>query len=191
MTAPNVDLARASLRVWAVEVDVAGTTYRIPPRPAADWFTAVLSDEPSPIVPGMLEAADQEEVIDALLEGRLKLDELERVNRDALATASGWKWWEAERLIVSAAVEWRVVGGLLQGAGLDLNAVSVGAALAAMYAMAVTHMKKEDRFAFDAQLSAPPAGSVRAEDYDEGQFAEAFADLLRQHQQPLPGSSKE
>lgn len=189
MTQPSVDLALASLRVWAVEVELAGTVYRIPPRPAAEWMAAVLSGEPCPVVPGMLEPADQEDVIDALLEGRVKLADVEAANRDALSAASGWKWYEAERLIVSAGVEWRVVGGLLQGAGLDLSTCSLGAALSAMYAMAVTHMKKEDRFSFDAQLTAPPPGA-RATEYVESDYADAFAELLRAHQQPLPGGGK-
>lgn len=191
MTAPSFDLALASLRVWAVEVELGEEVYRIPPRPAAEWFAAVLSGEAAPIVPGMLEPADQEAVIDALLEGRLTAAQLAEANHDALATAAGWKWWEAERLIVSAAAEWRVVGGLLQAAGLDLSTVSLGAVLSSIYAMSVTHMKKEERFSFDAQLSMPPAGSAkRAAEYHEEQFADAFADLLRQHQQPLPGGRK-
>ncbi len=191
MTSPSISLALASLRVWAIEVDLGGQTYRIPPLPAAEWFAAVLSGDSGPIVPGLLDAAGQEEVIDALLEGRLTKAQVDTANHEALAAASGWKWWEAERLIVSAAVEWRIVGGLLQGAGLDLGVISLGAALASMYAMAVTHMKDQDRFAFDAKLSAPPPGAVRAADYDEKAFAGAFAELLRrQQQQPLPGASK-
>lgn len=178
----NVDLALASLRVWAVEVDLGGHSYRVPPLPASEWFAAVLSDEAVPIVPGMLEPAEQEEIIDRLLAGELSREDLDQANRDALAAASGWKWWEAERLIVSAAVEWRIIGGLLQGAGLDVSTASLGAVLSSMYAMAVTNMKKEDRFTFDAQLSAPPPQAIRRDDFDQSVYAEAFADLLRQHQ---------
>jgi len=178
---PEVSLALASLRVWAIEVDLGDRTYRIPPLPASEWFAAVLSGEHAPIVPGLLEPADQEDVIDRLLAGDVTQRVLEEANHDALAAASGWKWWEAERLIASAAVGWKVIGGLLQGAGLDLSTAPLGAVLSSMYAMAVTHMKPEDRFSFDAQLSAPPLGRAR-EMFDEAAYADNFAELLRAHQ---------
>lgn len=187
----SVDLALASLRIWAVEVDLAGETYTVPALSAAEWFMAVLSGESAPVVPGMLDAEEQEQVIDRLLSGEVTAEQLDTANHEALAAASGWKWWEAERLIVSAAVEWRIIGGLLQGQGLDLNKVSVGAVLSAMYAMAVGNMKKEDRFTFDAQLSAPPASAIRKDDFDQSVYADAFADLLRAHQsKTLPQPDK-
>ncbi len=191
MTAPDFDAAIAALRVWAIEVDVGDRTYRIPPLPASRWWEAVLSKELGPIVPGMLEPEDEEEVVDALFGGVVSVQQLTTANREALAAASGWKWWVAERLIVSAAAEWRVIGGLLQGAGIDLERVSIGAALSAMYAMAVTNMKKEDRFQFDSQLNAPPIGYADAREwYDESAYADVFADLLAAHRQALPAGGK-
>lgn len=186
----NVDLALASLRVWAVEVDLAGATYRIPPLPAAEWFAAVLSSEQGPLVPGLLVPEDQETVIDLLMEGAITKRQLDQANHEALAAASGWKWWEAERLIASAAVGWKVIGGLLQGAGLDMTRASLGAVLSSMYAMAVSNMKKEDRFTFDSQISAPPLGAAR-EWFDESAYADNFAELLKAHQsKTLPGAGK-
>lgn len=181
MTHPEVSLALASLRVWAVEVDLAGRSYRIPPLPASEWFAAVLSGDHAPVVPGLLDAAEQEEIIDLLLDGTIDHRALEDANHDALAAASGWKWWEAERLIVSAAVGWKVIGGLLQGAGLDLSTAPLGAVLSSMYAMAVTHMKPEERFTFDAQISQPPLGRAR-EHFDQDAYADNFAELLKAHQ---------
>lgn len=174
--------ALASLRIWAIEVDVGGYTYRIPPQPASEWMSAILSDEVWPIVPAMLEPEDEELLLDRVLAGEVTMTDVTRANRDAVAAASGWNWWEAERLVVSAAAEWRVVGGLLHGAGVVVDQVSLGALLSAIYAMAVTNMTKEDRFKFDAQLSAPPVGY--AHENSEEWFAQtgaeqSFADLLR------------
>jgi hypothetical protein len=186
----DFDVALASLRLWAVEVDLGGRTYRIPPLPASEWFAAVLSGEGGPIVPGLLGVEDQEDIIDAMLAGEVSLAQLETANHDALAAASGWKWWEAERLIASAAAQWKVIGGLLQGAGLDMSTAPLGAVLSSMYAMAVTHMKREDKFAFDAQISAPPPGRAR-EWFDESAYADNFAQLLRAHQsKTLPAPDK-
>lgn len=191
MTTPDFDAALAALRVWAIEVDLGGEVYRIPPLPAAVWFTAVLSGEAVPIVPTLLEPADQEAVLDRMLRREITRADVDRANREALGAAAGWKWWVAERLIVSAAAEWRIIGGLLQGAGLDLQRMSLGAVLSAMYAMAVTNMKREDRFAFDAQLNAPPVGYSDAREwYDESKYADAFADLLAAHRQTLPKVDK-
>lgn len=191
MTAPDFDAALAALRVWAIEVDLGGRVYRIPPHPAAVYFAAVLSGEAGPLVPGLLDLADQEEVVDRLLRREVSRRDIDRANRDALAAASGWKWWIAERLVVSAAAEWRVIGGLLQGAGVDLERMSLGAVLSSLYAMAVTNMKREDRFAFDAQLNAPPVGYADAKEwYDESKYADAFADLLAAHRQTLPAVDK-
>lgn len=186
----SVDLALASLRVWAVEVDLGGRTYRVPPLPASEWFAAVLSNEGAPVIPGLLEPEDQEYVIDALLEGTLTKDQLETANREALAAASGWKWWEAERLIVSAGVQWKIIGGLLQAGGIDMTTTSLGGVLSAMYAMAVTHMKPDDRFAFDSQISAPPRGA-KSSDFDQSAYAENFAELLKAYQsKTLPVADK-
>lgn len=176
------DLAVASLRIWAVEVDVEGRTFRIPPQPAAEWFLAVLSGDAWPIVPGMLGPGDEEDFLDHVLTQGVSEAAVTRANRDALATAAGWPWWQAERIVVSAASEWKVVGGILQGAGVDVERLSLGAVLSSIYAMCVTHMTKEDRFKFDAQLTAPPIGYVA--DNPEEWFAstgaaESFADLLR------------
>lgn len=174
----SVDAAVAALRIWAIEVDLAGETFTVPAKPAADWFLAVCSEDAFPIVPGMLaDPMEGDRVADLLLFGELTTTELREVNREALEAASGWRWYEAERLIVSAASQWRLIGGILGTHGVDLGSQSLGSVLATIYTLAVQAMSKEDRFAFDAQLTAIPPGQ-RVEDYDESQFAEAFADLI-------------
>lgn len=188
----STELALASLRVWAIEVDLGGKTYRVPPLPAADWFLAVLSGETGPVVPGMLDPTDEEEIIERLVAGELTAKDITTANRDALAAASGWKWWEAERLMVSAAHGWKMIGGLLAGAGVDLSRDGLGKVLGTMYALAVTHMKPEDRFAFDSQIQAPPIGYADTKEwFDESAYADVFADMLREHQRVshLPGTA--
>lgn|GEM_PF-2171894 len=181
------DAARAALTVWAVEVDLGGRTYTIPPLPAGRWFLAILDDEqPMPIVPGLLGPDDEEAILEGLLDGLFTVEELIRVHREALAAASGWKWWEADRLIRSAAAEWRHVGGELTVHGVDLDAAPLGAALNAIYALAVRNMTKEQRFTFDGQLSTPPAGVSGAEWFDEDFYAQAFEEMLAEEGKPLP-----
>jgi len=180
------DAAQAALSIWAIEVDLAGCTYTIPPLPATRWFLAVLDDEePLPIVPGLLGPDDEEEILEALLGGRVGVDDLVRASRDVLATASGWNWWEADRLIRGAAAQWRHVGGELTVHGVDPGTASLGAVLGAIYALAVRNMTKEQRFTFDSQLSSPPVGVPLAEWLDEDQWASSFEAAMAEGK-PLP-----
>lgn len=167
----------ASLRQVDVEVDLGGRKWVIPAAPAADWFEAVLSNGACPIVPGMLAPRDEEDLIDLVLAGKVGNDELQHANHDALAAASGWNWWEAERLMVSIAHDWKVVGGHLLQHGIRLAAEPLGAVLAATYALATANLSKDDRFSFDARLTAPPVGYER--EWFEGRgFAGQFQALI-------------
>lgn len=169
------DLALAALRVWAVEVELAGRMWRIEPTPAAGWFSAILSGETAGVIPGMCELADEEDFLDLMVAGTIRWPDVQRANRDALAAASGWKWWEAERMIHSMAAEWRLIGGLLTSHGVNLERQSLGAVLNATYSLAVRNMSKDDKFVFDSQLSRPPLGAAPASEwFDEAEFADAF-----------------
>lgn len=180
------DYAVGALKVWAVEIDLGEHVYRIPPLPAQDWFLAVLLDDnPLPIVPGMLEPADHDQVLDALLEGELNLEDVIIANREALEAASGWRWWEADRLIRSAGAEWRDIGGALSSRGVDLAQVSLGAALNAIYSLAIRNLDEQKRFTFLARLSSPPPGEI-ARTYDESAYADAFEDAMNEAQRGAP-----
>lgn len=173
--------ALAALRCWPIHVELAGREYTIPPVPARDWFVAILGGTPLPIVPGMLPPAEAEEVADLIVTGRLDLPELVTASREALELASGWRWWEADRLIRSAGAEWKVVGGELARAGVSLDE-PLGAVLSAMYALAITGLDATKRQQLDFQISRPPAGL--AEEEREALAEQMFMDLLTETGQP-------
>jgi len=77
-------------------------------------------------------------------------------SRDALELASGWRWWEADRLIRSAGAQWKVVGGELALAGVDLDAQPLGAVLNTLYVLAARSLNEQQRQQLDFQISAPP-----------------------------------
>jgi hypothetical protein len=169
----------ASLRVRPIGVACGGREWVIPALPAADWFEAVLAGGSLPIVPGMLDPGDEEEFLDLMLAGTITEAQALRANRDALGVASGWKWWEAERLIVSIAHDWKVVGGLLLQSGIDFQASPIGAVLATTYSLAVQNLSKEDRFRLDAQLTRAPVEAMAGADwFEQGGFAESFRALV-------------
>jgi hypothetical protein len=182
--------ALAALKIWGLEVELAGEVFEIPPRPAADWFLAILDeDTPLPVVPGLMNAEDDEQVNDLLLGGGVDIDLLVTRSREALTAAAGRPWWEADRLIRSSAASWQVIGGELTRVGVDLEKVSLAAALNAIYVICVRTMDEKERNKFDIDLRLPPIGveGVKTEDmYDQRAAESAFAALMGQAAPPDP-----
>jgi len=178
--------ALAALKVWGVEIELGGKTYHIPPVPAAGWFVAILRGEPMPIVPGMVLDEEQADLIEDMALGLVDLDDVVDAEREALEIASGWRWWAADRMIRSAAHEWKIVSGQLIRRGVDLSTLPLGAVLNALYAMATETLDQQKRIAFELELNRPPAGSM-SEEERERQAEEMFMEALRAHQGGQPG----
>lgn len=154
--------AAASLRLWAIDVDLAGHTLTIPPRPASAWLEAMLAADLTAIVPDMLHP-DHDDVVDRLLDdGQVGYDDLVEASKDAVAEAAGRPWWVAYGLVRGAATSWPTVGGQLVLAGVDLGRVSIAAALDAVYAVITGRMSAQQRASFDASLQRPPPSEVRS-----------------------------
>lgn len=166
----------AALKCWPITVELAGREFTIPPVPAADWFLAILGDAPLPIVPGMLPDEQEEEVADLITYGEVSLREVVTVSREALELASGWRWWEADRLIRSAGAQWKIIGGELVRAGVDLHAWPLGAVLNTLYTLAARGLDDQKRQQLDFQISSPPPGL--GEEEREALAEEMFMDLL-------------
>lgn len=182
--------ALAALRIWTLEVDLAGETLVVPPRPAADWFVAILDENTAlPLIPGMCEASAEERVADLLLDGLTDADEIITRSRELLTEVAGRPWWEADRLIRSSAASWHIIGGELTRLGVDLGKVSLAAALNAIYVICVRTMDDKERNKFDIDLRLPPIGveGVAPEDlYDQRAAQSAFAALMGQAEPPAP-----
>lgn len=172
----------AALKCWPITVELGGLEFTIPPVPAAEWFLAILGGQPLPIVPGLLTPEEQEVVSDLIVFGRVDLREVVTASREALELASGWRWWEADRLIRSAGAQWKLLGGDLTRSGVDLNVLPLGAVLNALYSMAVKGMNEQKRQALDFQISQPPA--ELAEEEREALAEQMFMDLLADAGQP-------
>lgn len=182
--------ALAALRVWAIDVELAGETFVVPPRPASDWFVAILDeDTPLPLIPGLMEGDAEERITDLLLDGAINAEDIVRRSRELLTEAAGRPWWEADRLIRSAGASWHIIGGELTRLGVDLDRVSLAAALNAIYVICVRTMDEKERNRFDIDLRVPPIGveGVTTEEmYDQRAAEEAFMALMGQAQPPTP-----
>lgn len=185
--------ALAALRIWTLEVELAGETFVVPPRPAVEWFLAILDEDvPLPLIPGLMDDDAEERVGDLLLEGELTTQEIVDRSRELLTEAAGRPWWEADRLIRSSGASWNIIGGELTRLGVDLGTVSLAAALNAIYVICVRTMDEKERNKFDVDLRLPPIGieGVKPEDlYDQRAAESAFATLMGQARPPDPVGS--
>jgi hypothetical protein len=185
--------ALAALKIWALDVDLAGETFTVPPIPAVGWFVAILDDQtPLPLIPGLMDGDAEERITDLLLDGKLDPQDITKRSRELLTSAAGRPWWEADRLIRSSAESWQVIGGELTRLGVDLGAVSLAAALNAIYVICVRTMDEKERNKFDIDLRLPPIGveGVTTEEmYDEKAASAAFMALMGGAQPPAPVGS--
>lgn len=185
--------ALAALKIWALDVDLGGDTFTVPPLPAVEWFLAILDEDAIlPLIPGLMDAAAEETITDMLLSGETTADEIVKRSRELLSAAAGRPWWEADRLIRSAGASWNIIGGELTRLGVDLAAVSLAAALNAIYVVCTRTMDEKERNKFDIDLRMPPIGveGVTTEEMYDAKVAEsAFAALMGGAQPPGPVGS--
>lgn len=158
-------------------VGVGRFTFSVSARTASEWLIAV-SDEDSitSILPGMLTEVAAERLYHQVESERLSLEEIRRGALDAIATASGFKWWEAVRLAGMAEANGGEFFGRLLLKGIDPRNLSFGAWCSAAYSLALQgHGEDKERLKFTARFSAPPAG----EEYDEGDSFESMVKTAR------------
>jgi hypothetical protein len=185
--------ALAALKIWGHDVDLGGETFEVPALPAVAWFVAILSeDTPLPLIPGLMGDTAEERITEMLLSGEVEPQEIITRTRELLTAAAGRPWWEADRLIRSSAESWQIIGGELTRLGVDLNRVSLAAALNAIYVVCVRTMDEKERNKFDIDLRLPPIGveGVTTEEmYDEKAASVAFMALMGGAQPPAPVGS--
>lgn len=185
--------ALAALKIWALEVDLAGHVFVVPALPAVAWFLAILDEDvPLPLIPGLMDADAEEQIADLLLDGEVTAEDIAIRSRELLTAAAGRPWWEADRLIRSSGASWHIIGGELTRLGVDLASVSLAAALNAIYVVCVRTMDEKERNKFDIDLRLPPIGveGVKPEEmYDQRAAESAFASLMGQARPPEPVGS--
>lgn len=185
--------ALAALTIWALDVELGGETFTVPARPAADWFIAILSEDVAlPLIPGLMEAGAEDRIAELLLDEAIDIELIVTRSRELLTEAAGRPWWEADRLIRSSAASWHIIGGELTRLGVDLHAVSLAAALNAIYVICVRTMDEKERNKFDLDLRLPPVGveGVTTEEmYDQAAAENAFMALMGQATPPGPVGS--
>lgn len=167
-------------------VEIAGVEHTIPAYPAAVWLDVLLAEEPdlTALFPGLAGAEAEQAVEDALWDGKLTLEEYNKILQEVLTTASGHPWWFTIRLAVIAREAWDSIGGSLALRGVDPGAIPlarwVDAAYGALRELLKPHDKEQARRSEEilhALLEDPGVGNV--EEFDEEREARAFMEVMK------------
>lgn len=169
----------ATLRCWAVDVDVAGQTYTIPALPAAPWLLALVTGTYLDVVPGLLTIPDA--LDDQLADGLLGA-ECRTAARAAIAAASGTTWWTAARLARAIHDSWII--GEFTLFGVDPARVPLAAYLAAGYRAVTKYLDDQKRARLDMELDSPPPGVAPEEWWDEDAASAGFLAAMGRDHQP-------
>jgi hypothetical protein len=159
----------ASLRCWAIDVELGGRTFEVPALPAADWFPIVLAGDPVQVL-DLLKSTpeDMGQLDEAILAGDITVDEIQDALTDAVEQAAGRSLHAAMVLTVFASQNWSVVNGHLAERGFRWDVMPLGAALDAIYSATMALLKDEDsRTKFLRVLDTPLIGRSGKRDRDK------------------------
>lgn len=150
----NADPA-ASMRCWAVDVELGGEVYTIPPLPAADWWP-VLADGSVAAMLDLFPAGT--DLDDRLISDPIIAGEMESAFRDAIETACGRTAEEAVVIAQVAIPNWAWANGKLTLAGFRWDTMPIAAALDALHALFLEYLTEEGRKEYESALKkAAPA----------------------------------
>jgi hypothetical protein len=138
----------ASMRCWAIEIELGGRTYDVPALSAVDWWP-VLSDANPLAVLDVIESNDLDE---RLLDGELTQAEMIDALREAIEEAAGRSFHATIVLVMVANTQWPIINGQLVQRGFRWEGQPLGAALDAVYAVVTQALDKEPRDKFLAVL---------------------------------------
>lgn len=120
----------ASMRCWAITVQVDRQVFEIPALPAADWWPVLISATPLTV----LDLCPELDL--ALIDGRVTGD-LVPVLKDAIEEAAGRSFHAALVLAHAADSRWAEFSGTLAQRGFRWDVAPLGAALDAIYALCI------------------------------------------------------
>jgi hypothetical protein len=144
-------------------VTLAGQTFLIPWRPAAEWAACLRRTELLAVL--LAEEGDRDEMAQLALVSGETAQELTRESFRIIGEQTGRSmWWEGARLLATSGSP--DILGRLTLAGVDPWRVSVGQWCAATYALCTQNADDKGRLRFDFSLSIPPQGFE--DEWDDG-----------------------
>lgn len=161
----------ASMRLWAVDVEMGGRTYTIPPLPASEWWGVLLAGDPFEAVLELIPPVESSDLDELLLDGTIAVSEMTGALTDAIEQITGRTLQAGIVLAGAAAMHWPVVNGRLARSGFRWDVMPIGAALDAIYAMIVENQDEETRAKFEALID-PEAAKQKQRAEARAAFAE-------------------
>jgi hypothetical protein len=144
----------ASMRCWAIDLELGGRTYEIPALPAMDWWPVLVSADKTMVLDFLVSSPeDPFNVDELLLLGEFTSEEIAESLTDAIEQAAGRSFHVSVVLANTADRNWPVIGGELACRGFRWDVQPIGAALDAIYAVTISGMSKESRDSFEALLA--------------------------------------
>jgi hypothetical protein len=148
----NVD-PLASMRCWAITLELGGREYEIPALPAVDWWPVLASGDLSRVLDFIPSSPDDPANLDELLlSGTISAEELGQALTDTIEEAAGRSLHAAIVLTAVANAQWPVVGGTLAQTGFRWDEQPLGAALDAIYVIITSRLEDEPLKKFLALL---------------------------------------
>lgn len=139
----------ASMRCWAITVDLGGREFEIPALPAVDWWPVILDVDATAFLDILKSDADLDGM---LLDGTISGAALGEAMMDAIGEATGRSFHASFVLATVASTHWPVIGGELAQRGFRWDVMPIGAALDAVYAIVVAGLEEKNREKFVALL---------------------------------------
>lgn len=140
----------ASMRCWAVGLELGGRTFDVPALPAADWWPVLASGDLNLILDLMVSTSG--ELDEMLLSGEVTQSDLSQVLTDAVEETAGRSMHSSMVLATIASMHWASINGALVRRGFRWDQQPLGAALDAIYAEVTGRLKKDELEAFSALL---------------------------------------
>lgn len=150
----NVDPS-ASMRVWAVEIELGGRTFDVPALPAADWFPVLAEGDPMRVLDMIESSSDGPDLDDMILNGQVTGEEIIESLIEAIEEVAGRPFHTAVILAAFSSAQWANIGGELARRGFRWDVMSIGAALDALYLTIVERVKSDQLPRFHALLENP------------------------------------
>lgn len=143
----------ASMRCWAIGIELGGREFEIPALPAVDWWPVLASGDLGLILDFIVSTPDDPGNVDELLlSGALTAEELGQALTDTIEEAAGRSLHAAIVLATVANAQWAAIGGELAQTGFRWDEQPLGAALDAIYATITARLEKDDLAKFLALL---------------------------------------
>lgn len=160
----------ASMRLWAIEVQIGDVLLDIPALPAADWWPVLTSGDMSEFL-DLTVSRDGIDLDEMILTGEVSSEELNQAYREAIQEITGRPYQTALVLAAVARSQWPSIGGRMAERGFRWDVMPIGAALDAVYSIVMGSLpeksedgKRKPREDFLALLDRPLPGQKREVD---------------------------